>query len=156
MCMSDRESKLNDFMLSNNLLQFRWLKLCQLCLSNLILCVLLAVCSKQLLWAFLSLWWTQQQLLSVVGLFTPSIHILRACPFSCAGDGVCVCVCVLFNNSHLPVRSLESFILQSAGEFIERFGIQAIRKRNTNTDLSKRIFFFPAMALPGSGRLSQK
>lgn len=35
---------------------------------------------------FLSLWWTQQQLLSVVGLFTPPIHIFffffLACPFS--------------------------------------------------------------------------
>lgn len=51
--------------------------------------VALMVCSKQLLcvsFYFFSFWWTKQQLLSVVGLFTPSIHF-SACPFSCLGDG---------------------------------------------------------------------
>lgn len=60
---------------------------------------------------------------------------------------MCMCTRVLLNNSHLPARKLESFVLQSAGEFIKLFGIQAIRKRNAIIDLSKQRVFFP-LSLP--------
>lgn len=169
--------------LQNNLLRFRWLKLCQFCLSNLIL-----LCSARSMlqttpaglsfslvntaaitfscWPFhtfhshlaslsiqLCRWW-----------FVCGCVCMRVCAWLCVHVRVSVCVClpvcarVLFNNSHLPARSPESFVLQSAAEFIERFGIQAIRKRNTIIDLSKLMFFFPfspAKPLLGSGALHQ-
>lgn len=100
--------------------------------------VALMVCCKQLQRVF-SHRWTQQQLLSVVGLFTPSIHILWVYLFrfsSWAGQ------VILFNYSYSPMRLPESFILWSTGELTDGFGIQLTQMKNMNADPCKRLFFF--------------
>lgn len=92
--------------------------------------------------------WTQQQLLSVVGLFTTSIHILWVCLFrfsSWAGQ------VILFNYSYSPIRLAESFILWSTGEFTDGFGIQLTKMKNMNADPSKCLFFFLAETVQGTG-----
>lgn len=114
----------------------------------------LIVCCKQLLCTFVSfsLVNTTAITFSRWPFHTFHSHLLSLSIQLCGwwGGGV------LFNYSHLPARLPESFILQRAGEFTERFGIQPIRKKNMNIDLRKRIFLFPATAVLGSGALSWK
>lgn len=85
--------------------------------------------------------WTQQQLLSVVGLFTTSIHILWVCLFRFSSWASQV---ILFNYSYSPMRLAESFILWSTGEFTDGLGIQLTKMKNMNADPSKCLFFFLA------------
>lgn len=122
------------------------IKVAPLLTAGAIWYVALMVCCKQLQPVF-SHQWTQQQLLSVIGLFTPSIHILWVCPFrlsSWAGQ------VILFNYTYSPMWLPESFILWSTGEFTDGFGIQLTKMKNMNADPSKCLFFFLAATAQGN------
>lgn len=109
--------------------------------------VALMVCCKQLLRVF-SHRQTQQQLLSVVGLFAPPFTSFESVHSgSAAGPGRLYCLTTAILQCDCP----QSFILWSAGEFTDRCGIRLTREKNMNADPSKRLFFFLAADERGTG-----